>query len=185
MSVPLLYDRQRQWIDDLLRLVKERGETQTQLEDRASADRAATEKDIKASRQGLKNRRDRALQTAEENFHRTQRTAMEKHGVDTKANDDELAKSRLRLAREMDDTEEKLRESVQGRGWTATSLFDAADKDAKGEHQKYKQRANEVANRAQEIWHEAEAWLGERGVHIEDVLSHKPATLTTAIVFDT
>ena len=66
MSVPLLYDRQRQWIDDLLRLVRERTETQTKLEDRASTDRAAAEKDIKAARQGLKNRRDRALQAADE-----------------------------------------------------------------------------------------------------------------------
>jgi len=185
MSVPLLYDRQRQWIDDLLRLVRERGETQTKLEDRASNDRAAAEKDIKAARQGLKNRRDRALQAAEENFQRTQRSVMERAAVDAKANDDELAKSRFRIAKEMDETEEKLREALQERGWTATSVFDAAEKDAKGEMQKYKQRATEVVARAQQIWHEAEQWLGDRGVAIEDVLSRKPATLATESVGET
>src|SRR5687767_7933891 len=99
MSVPLLYDRQRQWIDDLLHLVKERGETQTQIEDKASNERAAAEKDIKASRQGLKNRRDRALQAAEENFQRTKRSVMDRALADVRANDDELAKSRFRIAR--------------------------------------------------------------------------------------
>jgi hypothetical protein len=180
-----LFDRQRQWIDDLLRLVRERSETQTKIEDRAGTDRAAAEKDIKAARQGLKNRRDRALQAAEEVFQRTQRSVMERAAADTKANDDDLAKSRFRIAKEMDDTEEKLRDALQDRGWQATSVFDAAEKDAKGEMQKYKQRATEVVARAQQIWHESEQWLGDRGVAIDDVLSHKPATLTTATVGET
>src|SRR5262245_31454096 len=185
MSVPLLYDRQRQWIDDLLRLVRERAETQTKLEDRASADRTAAEKDIKAARQGLKNRRDRALQAAEEVFQRTQRSVLERGAMDAKANDDDLAKSRFRIAKEMDETEEKLRDALQDRGWQATSVFDAAEKDSKGEMQKYKQRATEVITRTQQLWHEAEQWLGERGLAIDEVLSHKPATLTTEAVGET
>src|SRR5262245_6117669 len=122
MSSPLLFDRQRQWIDDLLRLVRERGETQAQIEERAETDRAAAEKDIKATRQGLKNRRERALQAAEEHFQRSKRSAMERCGVDAKANDEELARSRFRIAKEMDDTEEKLRDALQERGWTTTSF---------------------------------------------------------------
>src|SRR2546423_8460382 len=104
----LLYDRQRQWIDDLLSLVRERGDTQTKTEDRASNDRTAAEKEIKSSRQALKSRRDRALQNAETELQRAQRAAKERYDADIKANDDELGKSRLRLTGEMDVTEEKL-----------------------------------------------------------------------------
>src|SRR5207244_1894020 len=49
---------------------------------------------------------------------------------------------------------------------------------------KFQQRGKEAAGRAQALWQEAEGWLAERGVDINEVLAHKPPTITTETLGD-
>src|SRR5262245_45427106 len=179
MDSPLLFDRQRGWLSGLLGLVKDRFETEARVEEQYRAAQAAAEKDVQAARQALANRRDRELDNAESAVQRAKRAAVDRFQADSQLNDEELAKARLRLAEEMDDTEQKLREALQEKVWTTTSFFDAGEKDARQEMQKQHTRAIEGTAKAKNFWHDAEQWLVERGLTGDEVVPRKSATVTT------
>ena len=179
MSSPLLFDRQRQWFADLLRLVKERTQAENRIEDQNRDAVEAAEKDVKAARQSLINRRDRETSAAEAALNRAQKAAMERFQTDSQLNDEELAKARLRISAEMDETEQKLREALQEKIWTTTSFFDAGEKDARQELAKHQTRSNEGSAKAQSHWREAEQWLAQRGLAIEEIAPLKSASVSS------
>jgi DNA segregation ATPase FtsK/SpoIIIE, S-DNA-T family len=179
MDSSLLFDRQRGWLANLLALVKERSETEARVEAQYRDAQTAAERDVQAARQVLANRRDRELANAESAMERAKLAATDRFLADSQLNDEELAKARLRLAEEMDDTEQKLREALQEKVWTTTSFFDAGEKDSRQEMQKHHSRANEGTSRAVAYWQEAEQWLLERGLSGDEIAPRKSATVTS------
>jgi S-DNA-T family DNA segregation ATPase FtsK/SpoIIIE len=179
MDSPLLFERQRGWQTELLRLVKIRSEIESRVEDQYANAKAAAGKDVQAARQALANRRDRELANAESAMQRAKHTAIDRFQADSQLNDEELAKARLRLAEEMDDTEQKLREALQEKVWTTTSFFDAGEKDTRQEMQKHQTRANEGTAKSHGFWQDAEHWLAERGLSSDEIAPRKSATVTT------
>lgn len=178
MTSPLWHDRQRQWIDDLLRLVRWRHERQREIENGAAAQRQAAERDVQSARQAIQKRRNDALGKADVEARLDQESIREHFAAESKAEEERFAQARRRILEEMETKEEKLREQLQERVWTANSFFDAGEKEARGEMQKYKQQAREAAERADQLWQAVEAWLRERGVAIDQILSRRPATIS-------
>ncbi len=179
MSSPLLFDRQHQWLSELLRLVKERSDTETRVDEQDRGAVAAAEKDVKAERQSLINRHDREIAASEAALQRIQRAATERFQTDSQLDDEELAKAQSRISAEMDETEQKLREALQEKNWTTTSFFDAGEKDVRQELSKHQTRANEGSAQAQASWHDAEQWFAQRGLSVDEIAPHKSASVST------
>lgn len=182
MTAPLWHDRQRRWIEDLLRLVRERNQRQAEIELWAAAERDAAEREAQQGRQKTQKNRDQALGKAEVEW-RLDRESIEEHfEAERRSAEETYARSRRQIMEESEAQEEKLREALQERVWTANSLFDAAEKDARSEMHKSIQLARETVERATRIWTEVEQWLRGRGVAIEQILPRSTVTISAETV---
>ena len=177
MNSTLWHVRQRTWMEDLLRLVQERNEQQTRIERWAATERQNADRQAQTARQELQTRRDQVLSKAQVEWQVDRESIQEHFATEIQAEEDRFAQARRRIADESEAQEEKLREALQERVWTANSLFDAAEKDARSEMQKTKQQARETAERAEQLWQTVEQWLRDRGVAVEQILPHQSVTV--------
>lgn len=181
MSSNLLYDRQHDWMERLLQLVQYRAATEEKLEETHRGELAAAEADIRAKRQHLEQRRNRELAAAEATLHRTQRELLQRFEVEIQANDKELAETRMKVTENSDQAEEKARGGLQEATWTATSFFEAGEREADEELQKSKQASSAALAAAQSLWNDLDQFLRRCDLPAEEIMEsgHGPKTPPT------
>lgn len=171
MSSNLLFDRQRTWLDRLLHLVQDRAATEERLEEAYRSERAAADSDIRSKRQHLEQRREREIAAAEVSLQRAQREILQRYETDIQANDKQLAETRMKVTEQSDDAEEKARSGLQEATWTATSFFEAGEKEATEEMQKGKLAAAAALNDAQSMWNELDQFLRKCDLPAEEIMN--------------
>jgi hypothetical protein len=179
MSTPLLYERQRDWLRDLLSLIQKRSETETGLEETYQRNKEQAEKTVQAARQTLKLRRDRDLSAAETKFEQTQRAAHELFTLESTAADKELAELRMRLTHEFDDADDRAKSALQEAEWTATSFFEAGEKESFSEMLTHQQCAQNAGAKTKKLWDELEQLLGRCGLTCANVMAETPVKRAT------
>jgi DNA segregation ATPase FtsK/SpoIIIE-like protein len=174
MTSPLLYDRQRAWFVDLIRSVRERSATDAAIREAYRNGSSLAEQAVQKIRKDVPARREKAVAAAEDVFREAERIALERFQADVTAAERERTEARKKIQAQYTVEEEKIQGIYQEAIWTATSYFEAGEKQAREALQVLRGKATAAQKRVETVWQEVNPFLRRCGIDTSDLEADTP-----------
>jgi hypothetical protein len=175
MTEPLLYDRERTALRDLLHLLEDRARREADLEARLQAELQAAERDAAQARQKIADGREREADAVEAAFRQAEEAIARRAADDLVAADRAFNETSLRITDQFEEAEEKANTQFQEARWTLSSHTEAEEKRAQEQLQSLKGKAAAGAQQAEALRQAADPLLARVGLAVEDLAPPAPA----------
>jgi DNA segregation ATPase FtsK/SpoIIIE-like protein len=170
MTDPLLYDRERDALRDLLSLLENRARREANLEAVLQAELQAAEREAAAARQKIAAGREAEAAAVGAAFRQAEEAAERRAKDEQTAVEKGFNEASLRISDQFEEAEEKAKGQYQEARWTLSSHVEAEEKRAQEELQAFKAKADAAVQQAESLRTAAEPRLARVGLALGDLV---------------
>jgi hypothetical protein len=175
MTEPLLIQRQRTLLHDLVRLVAERSDTEPEIERSFKARTEAAEREFQEARQAVVARQAADKEAAERDYNATRARLSTQFETDRRNTQQEISATRRNVSREYSADKQAAKSEYQEARWTLNAVFEADKNRAEAEHREAQERVADHRRKMQALLLEANRLVQDwRGDDEDDLLSPRP-----------
>lgn len=169
MPTTILFDRERDALKQLLRLIESRAKAEQSTKAEFDAATQTNQREVQRARKAISASREKELSHYQSGLRETKEKIEEQFATKTREIEEERVSANNQIAEDYNAQEEKARTAYQDALWTAESLYEAGEKEANDARDSLRRIALQTETKSTNARASAEEHLRKRGVDTLDL----------------